>query len=77
METVHYYMEHYVAHGTDMAEIAAMSQDEIENGIEDYAREDALANNPDATEGEIGQYREQVAAMILSEAQRIVETRNS
>jgi hypothetical protein len=67
--------DRYGDKGTDAADIVAMSQDQIENQIEDYAREDALANNPDATEAEIGEYREQAAAEILNKARQMVENR--
>lgn len=69
--------ERYVDRDTDPETILAMSQDQIENQIEDYAREDAIANNPDATEAEIGQYREQAAHEIMLEAQRLIDQRNS
>lgn len=68
--------ERYVARDTDPATILEMSQDQIENQIEDYAREDALGNNPDATEAEISGYREQAAHEIMLEAQRMVDARN-
>lgn len=69
--------ERYVDRDTEPEAILAMSQDQIENQIEDYAREDALSANPDATEGEISLYLEQAAHEIMLEARRLIEQRNS
>jgi len=65
--------DRYVDRGTDPAELATWSQDDIENDIEEMAREDALGHNPDADEAEITAYREQIAAEILAEARRRAE----
>jgi len=63
--------ELFVDRSADPADIAAMTQDEIENDIEAMVREGCLDNEPDATEAEIGQAREFAAAEILSEAKRL------
>lgn len=76
MNTGAYLWERYVERSTTPEEVLAKSQDEIESQIEDYAREDALANNPDATEAEIAGYREQAAHEIMIEAQRMIDQRN-
>jgi len=62
--------DRYVDRDTDPAVLAEWSQDDIENDIEEMAREDALGHNPAADEADITAYREQVAAEILAEARR-------